>query len=162
MSDERSNSDAELMAWDGEGYPPALQPLLARFRDPRWADLWVGRGWWPLLVRLERRLAELDPDFTVSQIKEKFASLRFYVATGPASGAPPAASELTASAGPGGEVGVLFNAAIRDAEIEAAQTCEVCSKPGGMCVSREGSYRTLCADHAGEKYEPVEDEAEPE
>jgi hypothetical protein len=39
----------------------------------------VGAGWQPLIDELDRQLRELDPDYMVLQIKEKFGGLRYYV-----------------------------------------------------------------------------------
>ncbi len=39
----------------------------------------VNAGWYPLLVRLHRRLSAVTDDFTYAQIKEKFGVLRCYL-----------------------------------------------------------------------------------
>lgn len=35
-------------------------------------------GWLPIIERLNEQLREIDPDYVIDQIKEKFGALRFY------------------------------------------------------------------------------------
>jgi len=39
---------------------------------------WTGPGWKDLIKDLDTKLSELDPDYTIEQIKEKFGGLRYY------------------------------------------------------------------------------------
>ncbi len=41
---------------------------------------WIScdRGWYPIIIGVDRRLAELDPNYTVHQVKEKFDGLWYY------------------------------------------------------------------------------------
>ena len=41
-------------------------------------DYPVGKGWQKLVDKLCKDIAKIDPDTEVSQIKEKFGTLRFY------------------------------------------------------------------------------------
>lgn len=131
----------QLVEWEGDDLPSALDPLLARFRDSARPDFYVSQGWWPLIVKLDQRLAMLDPSYRLSQVKSKFAILQFYLASMPRH-----------------DVGSAFANAIREAEAEAARTCELCGKPGVLRRSREGTYALLCADDAGTKYRPTGDD----
>lgn len=46
-------------------------------------------GWGTLIAELETKLKRLSPDYTISQVKEKFGGLRYYANPGDAaSGAP--------------------------------------------------------------------------
>ena len=47
-------------------------------RDEYIARHHTGDGWRPLIEELDAKLAELDPCYTIVQIKEKFGGLRFY------------------------------------------------------------------------------------
>ena len=38
-------------------------------------------GWLPLIKELDSKLSELDPNYTIDQIKEKFGGLRYYFAS---------------------------------------------------------------------------------
>jgi hypothetical protein len=111
---------------DAGEHEPALRALLERIPDGwgRWIQ--CGAGWYPILSRLEERLREIDPDFRVHQIKEKFGNLRFYWA---------------------GQNCDAGEAAVAKAEVEAARTCEVCGRPGHP-RTRHGWLRTLCGDCA--------------
>ena len=70
----------------------------------------VGDGWYDIIDRLS---AKLEPTgVSAAQVKEKFGGLRFYIDLCPT------------------EKWDYVNEAIDKAEIEAAQTCEICGKPG--------------------------------
>ncbi len=89
-------------------------------------------GWFMLLHRLCRRLAELDREqpagqalLRARQVKQKFGTLRFYLDGGDAA------------------VGLAVNAA----EEESARTCERCGGPGEL-RERRGWFATLCTHDA--------------
>ena len=89
-----------------------------------------GEGWRPLIAELHSRLQALSPDYTLSQVKEKFGGLRYYAS--PADG-----DEQTATA---------FSELIRAAEAMSLQTCERCGQPGRLSRrgKQSGWYKTLC------------------
>jgi hypothetical protein len=64
--------------------------------------------------------------YTVAQIKEKYATLRFYMY-----GHPDGADDL-----------------IAEAELASSKTCEQCGKPGE--VRNTGYYQTMCDEHLEE------------
>jgi len=109
---------------DAGEYEDTLRALLERIPDGwgRWIQ--CGAGWYPILVRLEERLGVIDPDYRVLQIKEKFGTLRLYLA---------------------GRSDELGKAAV--AEAESARTCELCGSPGHL-RTRESWLRTVCDDCA--------------
>jgi hypothetical protein len=80
-----------------------------------------GAGWNDIILDLHNKLVKEYPDYFIAQIKEKFATLRYY--TGPLS-----------------ELGWGY---IRGAEDLSAITCEECGRPGSL---REDGYwiLTLC------------------
>lgn len=61
---------------DAGPYAPALQRILRRIPDG-WGR-WISHdaGWYPIVVTLDERLATIDPDYVVHQVKEKFDTLR--------------------------------------------------------------------------------------
>jgi len=67
---------------DAGEYEQDIRDILARIPDGWGRWLSVGRGWYPLVVETHRKLAKLFPDYEVHQVKEKFASLRYYWAEG--------------------------------------------------------------------------------
>jgi hypothetical protein len=78
----------------------------------------VGRGWWPLVVRLsdqiaavvERQPAAERPDYRIGQVKEKYGRLTVYEVGGTLP-----------------EIEVAIEAAADESE----RTCELCGRPGG-------------------------------
>jgi len=116
-----------------DDYPPALRPLIARF-DPTWPPVIdVSRGWYPLLIDLDRTLASITPDYVVYQVKSKFASLRFYASP----------SDEPA------EHNQEFQDAILAAEWQSIETCEEYGAPAQQYVFRLW-VATLCDIHAAE------------
>lgn len=133
---ERMHNALHVPSDAGE-YEGALRGLLERIPDGWGRWIRCGAGWYPILARLEERLREIDPDYRVYQVKEKFGDLRFYWA------------------GRNFDAG---RAAVADAEAEAARTCEVCGNPGDL-RSRRGWFRTVCVECAQERgYEDLPDD----
>jgi hypothetical protein len=129
---------------DAGNYRDALVSIMVRIPD-RWGR-WVScrKGWYPLIAELDARLAELDPDYEVHQVKEKFGTLEYYCHTDRYS------------------VRDEFNRLIQEAGKSSATICEECGQPGRVHV-RMQYYQTLCAKCAaaaprrgGERFEPVE------
>lgn len=85
----------------------------------------VGEGWLPILDRLAADLKEMGWDGSLSQVKEKFGTLRFY-------------ANFSAK----DEVWKKFHERIGKAEEESAVTCEDCGEPGTQTKTRW--IRTLC------------------
>lgn len=97
----------------------------------------VDEGWWPVLANLcaniqhhldwRNKTAEVVPQVTVAQIKEKFGGLRFYYE--------------------GGDEQI--RGMVSMAEAWAGNTCETCGKPGHR---RDGGWlKTLCDEHEAER-----------
>ena len=101
-----------------------------------------GNGWEPIIRRLSEKLERLLADWIrdnpdkddqhprAAQVKEKFGTLRFYMA----------------SSLPG------MDKAIAIAEAESEVTCEYCGKPGEIRVG--GWLKTLCDECAEHRYKP--------
>ena len=117
-----------------EELPPQIQAIADRTADGWAPTIDVGPGWFDLLARLERRLAEISPGYVVEQCKTKFGTLRFY--------ARPGEADHVDAAG--------FAAAIRDAEDDSATVCEDCGRPAGQVTIR-GWVWTLCPVHAQQR-----------
>lgn len=57
-----------------------LAALQARSIFPKFpAQICPPKGWVDLVVQLDRDIAEIAPDYTIAQVKEKFAGLCFYI-----------------------------------------------------------------------------------
>lgn len=114
-----------------------------RYAHPRTTAMcWgfdVGDGWFELLMDLcediQKHCDEIGEQVVATQVKEKFATLRFYVDKGD---------------------DTIYDL-ITKAEHRSARTCEVCGIPGELYGG--GWIKTLCADHAKERgYEKMVEE----
>ncbi len=89
----------------------------------------VGPGWHALLLRLHEQLLILEPGYRVDDLKEKFGTVRVYLASDSVS------SRL--------DTQVLLAAA----EAQSATTCEFCGTPGrrrGRGDKPGGWIKTVC------------------
>ncbi|RIS02732.1 hypothetical protein D2E70_16125 [Mycobacteroides abscessus] len=116
---------------DAGDHEDGLIAIMRRIPDGwgRWIS--CSRGWYPIIVELDQRLAAIDPGYAVHQCKEKFGGLRYYVHTGL-----------------GDEVRDRMWALIRAAEEQCACTCELCGEPGARHVNGRSWLKTLCSDCA--------------
>lgn len=102
----------------------------------------VPLGWVPIVNGLHGEIAALVPEYTVTQVKEKFGGLRF---------------QASFPEGTPEDVRARAIALIRRAEDRSKFVCDICGAPGRL--SRDlGWWRTRCADHL--ESEPKE--AEPQ
>lgn len=130
-----SMSEWDKDAWEKERQEriDRLAPLFARLRPGTpYGMISVGRGWYDLVLRLDATLAEIDPDYRIAQVKEKFGGLRYYVSN----------SEGYTFDGEWGDD--PFRAAIQAAEAESFVTCEGCGAPGTLRTER--SWNTVLCD----------------
>lgn len=120
-----------VLTWAGHGYPPGLGGLLSRGHASGIRTLDVGRGWWPLLVRLDDQLARIDPVYTVIRLRSVDGRLRFEAESSQPIWFRP-----------------VFGQIIRAAQQRAARTCERCGR-NGRRRDGEGTRATvLCDAHA--------------
>jgi len=100
---------------DDDPYAAELREILDRIPKKwgRWID--VQAGWYPLVVATNQRLAEIDPNYIVHQIKEKYGTLRYYCVPSLDDPAP--------------EIMDAFDAITEDAERKSALICERCGEP---------------------------------
>jgi len=105
------------------------EDILSRI-DTKWGKhLDVGEGWYELVFKLDRDLADLDPNYTIAQVKEKFGGLRFYLDT-------LSPESIT-----------FARALIQEAEVRSMVMCEVCGEPATL-RSQNYYIRTVCDFHA--------------
>jgi hypothetical protein len=103
---------------------PALEAMLRRVPDGWGRRVGCDRGWYPLVVELDRDLGRLDPGYILLQIKEKWGGLRLYFESAP---------EVK------GSMQVLI-----DRAAEASRNiCELCGAPG-MLMEGYLRVKTLC------------------
>ncbi len=119
------------------GVAAELERILRRIPDGWGRWIGCGKGWYPLIVDLDQRLADLDPGYHVHQVKEKYGTLSYYI-----KGAP-----LVAAA---------MEALVDQAEAESAHICEECGGPGAL-MEDGGWYATRCRACArGSGYRPAD------
>ncbi|MCB0930160.1 MAG: hypothetical protein KDB70_20115 [Mycobacterium sp.] len=119
---------------DAGPYAEGLRRVMLRIPDGwgRWIS--CDRGWYPIIVRLDEQLAEIDPDYELHQVKSKYAGLRYYFCTSAPDSARKRMDEL-----------------VDVAETLCEKTCEFCGTPGVVYVSRYGWISTCCAACAAVK-----------
>jgi hypothetical protein len=109
---------------------PDIQRILVRFHPDAYRPVIdCGPGWYPLLLDLDADLARIDPDYVVVQVKEKFATLRYYIR-------PDSADR---------GVWERMEARKELAYELSARTCELCGAPGSRHASG-ARLRTLCPE----------------
>lgn len=97
----------------------------------------VGEGWHPLIKELEDKLNDIDPDFQLQQVKEKFGTLRYYAQCD--------------------KGGVNFHKLISEAEEKSGTICEMCGEPAET-HSYSGWLKTLCDEHRRERLARMDQE----
>ena len=88
-------------------------------------------GWYPLIKNLIDELITLGWDKQVTQVKEKFGELRFYI---------------------NGGSDEIYNK-ITEAEKLSHETCELCGKKGELRTKIRW-FTTLCDEHYEQKHTP--------
>lgn len=115
---------------DAGDHRDALIDILSRI-PPHWGR-WIDceAGWFPLIVELHGQLLELDPNYVVRQVKEKFGSLRYYAGS---STTDPVAQQR-------------FSTLLEIAERFSTTVCEVCANPARLSVSNDSEpwHKTIC------------------
>jgi len=115
-------------------FPEQIQKRIDAGRD---CGSWIGNGWMDLVVQLDEQVAQLDPDYTISQVKEKFGGLRYYIAI----------SEGTSDE----NCKEIWNI-IHEAEDKSFDICDICGQPGKrLNVADMGYIATRCEQHKDTK-----------
>ena len=126
MESAKEKIDAYLVSIGGltNGWRPERPPITS-------SDYFdCNEGWYPLIQKLIEDLIELGWDKQITQVKEKFGGLRFYINTG--------SKEIYDR--------------ISEAEKESYSICEDCGAPGELRKDL-GWYFTLCDTHHQQKKE---------
>ncbi len=55
-----------------------IEALKEKFIAGYYKSIDVGEGWYQLVVDCDKELTQIDPHYTIAQIKEKFGGLRYY------------------------------------------------------------------------------------
>lgn len=68
-----------FMPTDAGEYTDGIMAILRRIPDGWGRAVRVSRGWYPIIVDLDTRLATIDPEYKVWQVKQKYGGLRYYI-----------------------------------------------------------------------------------
>lgn len=114
---------------DASEYTDGLIAILMRIPDGwgRWIS--CDRGWYPIIIDVDQKLAELDPNYVVHQVKEKFGGLRYY---------------FEAMANTDHETWEKMQQIVRQAEKRADKTCEICGSTKKVALRDHGWWKTMC------------------
>ena len=107
--------------------------LVDKFVPSYYKSVDVDEGWYQIVVDCDNLLTEIDPDYQIAQIKQKFGGLRYYVQP----------SDVN-----NGELYVKMNAVVLAYEKIASITCEATGKPGVLMKSKGGWVKTLDPEYA--------------
>ena len=118
---------------DAGEYAKGLAKVLARIPEGRGRWISCGKGWYPLIVETDQRLAAIDPNYVIFQVKEKFGRCRYY---------------HSISADCDYETARAIES---ETERRSGTICEVCGAPG---TTRSGGWiQTLCDEHGDHRPE---------
>ena len=110
-----------------------IEALKNKFLPNYYKSVDVDEGWYQIVVDCNNLLTEIDPDYQIAQIKQKFGGLRYYFQP----------SDVN-----NGELYVKMNAVVLAYEKIASITCEATGKPGVLMKSKGGWVKTLDPEYA--------------
>ena len=110
-----------------------VEALKNKFLPNYYKSVDVDEGWYQIVVDCDNLLTEIDPDYQIAQIKQKFGGLRYYFQP----------SDVN-----NGELYVKMNAVVLAYEKIASITCEATGKPGVLMKSKGGWVKTLDPEYA--------------
>ena len=108
----------------------AVEMLKKKIGPGYWKSIDVDEGWYQLVIDCDKELTQIDPNYQIAQIKQKFGGLRYYFQSS-SSNAYNAMEEV-----------------VRKYETIAAVTCESTGEAGVLMRSKSGWYRTLNMEYA--------------
>lgn len=109
---------------------------MSRFEEGWSVSISCDPGWDDLIASLDRELSEIDNNYVVHQVKEKFGGLRFYFDT---------QTDKRAE----------MNQVVRKYEELSQKTCELTGEPG-ILMSDGRTYKTLNPETAPAGFAPVD------
>lgn len=117
-------------------YPDYLQPLLNKMDPTFGRTIDCGPGWWPLIRECADALQDIDDQYLIYQIKEKFGTLRFYFST-----SDPSREQQ-------------MRRIVKEFEKRSASTCEESGSQGQLMI-KHGRYRTLHSSFIEQGWRPA-------
>lgn len=107
-----------------------IEELKKKILPGYWPAIDVDEGWYQLVMDCDRELTQIDPDYKIAQVKQKYGGLRYYFQSS-LSGERKAMDDVVAKY-----------------EAVAAATCEATGNPGVLMKSEGGWVKTLDPEYA--------------
>lgn len=107
-----------------------VEELKNKFLPNYYKSVDVDEGWYQIVVDCDKDLTQIDPDYQIAQIKQKFGGLRYYF--------QPSLSHTQKD----------MDDVVTKYEAVAAVTCEATGNPGVLMKSTGGWFRTLDPEYA--------------
>lgn len=107
-----------------------IEELKKKIVPEYWKSIDVDEGWYQVVLDCDKELTEIDHNYQIFQIKEKFGGLRYYF--------QPSQSDTLAE----------MNKVVSKYEEIAARTCEATGNPGILMKSNYGWLKTLNPEYA--------------
>lgn len=97
---------------------------------------WLPPGWNQIVIDLDKAILEISPNYKLTQCKEKFGTLSYYVSLGKTSDdiLPETLSKV--------------NELIDEATLLSSKTCDMCGEPGEL-HKQDYWIATRCSKHVG-------------
>lgn len=105
-----------------------IENLKSKFVDDWPNGIDVDEGWYQIVIDCDKDLSQIDPDYQIYQIKEKFGKLRYY---------------YKASKPFEEQTYLKLTSIINKYEALSGCTCEATGLPGLLMKSPNGYYKTL-------------------
>lgn len=105
-----------------------IEELKKKIVPEYWKSIDVDEGWYQIVIDCDKELTQIDPDYQIYQIKEKFGRLRYY---------------HKASKSFEEETYLKLTSIINKYEALSSCTCEATGLPGLLMKSPNGYYKTL-------------------
>lgn len=114
-------------------YPEELQK---RVENGKGCHSHIGKGWYDLVRELDVKISEICPEYEITQIKEKFGRLRYYI-------------DMNQTDIDDTQAAVVHDL-IHEAQDKSGKICAVCGNTGEL-GNYNGVYATRCEKHGKNK-----------
>jgi len=105
-----------------------IEELKKKIVPEYWKSIDVDEGWYQIVIDCDKELTQIDPDYQIYQIKEKFGRLRYY---------------HKASQPFEEKIYLKLASIVSKYEALSSCTCEATGLPGLLMKSPNGYYKTL-------------------
>jgi len=112
-----------------------VENLKNKIPAPFYKIIDIDEGWYQIVVDCDKELTAINPSYNITQIKEKFGGLRYYIK-------PVGANS--------DQTNDMYKVIARYEKI-ASKTCEATGLPGVLMKSVGGWYKTLNPEYAASK-----------